>query len=235
MPREARVKDNYGVYHIRQQSSGHRDLFENDRDRNKFLSILSSSKEKNNFKIYGYCLIKGDIYHLIINCNGADISKIMKEINIKFALYADASAPIFKDRYKSELIRSKESLMTLLKEIHENGRKIESNYNSYCFYDENSLGTTFLLDIEDLKSLPEDCRSINGRADNCMTTLAKAKKELNHIASLANMDVDELLKDKLGRNDLIKEFRKNSTLSLKELGVVFGNLSESTICKILNN
>ncbi|HCW73194.1 MAG TPA: hypothetical protein DHM90_04710 [Clostridiaceae bacterium] len=48
------------------------------------------------------------------------------------------------------------------------------------------------------------------------------------------MSLTELLKEKELRNELILKFRKNSTLSLKELGSLFGGLSESSICKILN-
>lgn len=235
MARQARVKDNFGVYHIRQQGNFHRNLFDDDRDRNKFLAIVSSSREKNDFKLYGYCLANPNRFQLIINSNGADISKIMQEINIKFALYLDSSLPIFKDRYKSKLIRDKETLMSILEKMHKDGREMASGYNSYCFYDENELRTTFLLDIEDLESLPADCKSIDRQDGNCISNLSQAKAQLNNIAKLENANIDELLKDKQRRNKLIKEFRRNSTLTLKELGLVFGNLSESTICKILNN
>jgi DNA-directed RNA polymerase specialized sigma subunit len=44
--------------------------------------------------------------------------------------------------------------------------------------------------------------------------------------------MDELLRDKKRRNDLIKVIRKNSSLSLKELGELFGGLSESRISRI---
>jgi DNA-directed RNA polymerase specialized sigma subunit len=43
-----------------------------------------------------------------------------------------------------------------------------------------------------------------------------------------------LIKNKEERNKMIKHFRKNSTLSLKEIGSIFGGLSESSICKILS-
>ena len=235
MARQARVKDKFGVYHISQEGSGHRNLFENDNDRNEFLSIVSNSKEKNDFKLYGYCLVKPNSYQLIINSDGADISRIMQEINIKFALYLDSSLPIFNDRYKSNLIRSKDKLMSILEEMHINGRKAAGDYNSYCFYDENELRTTFLLDQEDLDSLPDDCRSIERRDKSHIGNLSQAEAQLNRIAKLENTSLEELLRDRPRRNNLIKEFRKNSTLTLRELGQVFGNLSESTISKILNN
>lgn len=234
MARKARIKDNFGVYHISQEGNDHRDLFEDDRDRNELLSIVSSSKENNDFKLYGYCLANSNRYRLIINSNGADISKIMQEINIKFALYLDSSLPVFKDRYKSNLIGDKETLISILEEMHINGKKVSSSYNSYCFYDENELQSTFLLDIEDLESLPEDCKSTDNQDKDCISTLSQAKRRLNDMAKAEKISLEDILKDKARRNKLIKDFRRNSTLTLKELGEVFGNLSESTICKILN-
>jgi hypothetical protein len=43
-----------------------------------------------------------------------------------------------------------------------------------------------------------------------------------------------MLLNKAIRNELIKEFRQNSTLSLNEIGDLFGGISASGICKILN-
>lgn len=235
MARQARIKDYFGIYHIRQRCNEHTILFKDDIDRNEFLSIVLASKEKNDFKLYGYCLANPKGYQLIINSNGADISRIMQEINIRYALYLDLSLPVFKDRYKSELISDKEALMSILEEMHTKGREVASNYNSYCFYDEIQLQTTFLIDKEDLRSLPADCKSINKQNNECIRSISQAKERLNHLAKLESKNLEELLKDKEGRNMLIKEFRRNSTLTLKELGLVFGNLSESTICKVLNS
>ena len=44
----------------------------------------------------------------------------------------------------------------------------------------------------------------------------------------------EIYKDKSLRNTYIHFFRKHSILSLRDLGLLFGGLSESTVCKILN-
>ena len=60
-----------------------------------------------------------------------------------------------------------------------------------------------------------------------------AKDKLETIATERGLTLDELLKNKSLRNELIRLFRKHSTLSLKQLGELFGNLSESTISKLL--
>ena len=236
MPRTAREKDDYGIYYINQQGIKGRTLFNDDIDRDKFLSILTTSKEKNNFKLYAYCLTNPNEYHLLINANGSDISKIMKEINIGYAMYVNYSSYIYKDRYKSVLIIDKENLLSILSKIHELSKKIDSIYNSYCFYNKDNLSTTELLDKEDLELLTDDgCFVLNTDCKNCIKTLDKGIAKFNEIAQSKNLTTEQLLSNKSIRNDLIRQFRRNSTLSLRELGNIFGGLSESTICKILNN
>lgn len=235
MPRTARAKDDYGIYYIKQQGIKGNNLFNDDIDRDKFLSILTMSKVKNDFKLYAYCLTNPNEYHLLINANGSDISKIMKEINISYAIYFNHASSIYKDRFKSVLIKDKENLILILSQIHELSKKIDSIYNSYCFYNKENLSNTELLDKEDLESLTDDCYLRNTDCNNCIKTLEKGIAKFNEIAQSQNLTKEELLSNKSIRNVLIKQFRKNSTLSLKELGNIFGGLSESAICKILKN
>jgi uncharacterized protein YnzC (UPF0291/DUF896 family) len=65
--------------------------------------------------------------------------------------------------------------------------------------------------------------------------LDTASDKLKKIANNKGLSIDEAIEDRALRNELIKTFRKNSTLSLKTLGKLFGGLSESSISKILNN
>lgn len=237
MPRLARIKDEFGIYYITQLGGSDRNLFENEKDRNKFLSILMEAKGKNDFKLYGYCIAKENEYHLIINANGSDISKIMKGINISYAMYVNAPGCLYRDRYKSQLIKDKFSLMEILSNIHTEGKKINNIYNSYCLYNKDSLFESRLVDQGDLELLEdeENCLHQKNDCQSCMRSPDEARNKLNEIAESKGINLRELLKDKPARNQLIREFRKNSILSLRELGQVFGGLSESSVCKILNS
>lgn len=234
MPRTARDKDLYGIYYISQSSAKGVKLFSNDTDRENFLSILSKSKNINDFRLYAYCLADPDKYHLIVCTNGSDISKIMKEINIGYAMYLNIPAPIYKDRYKSQLIKNKEDLLSIIDRIHATGKKTNSQYNSYCFFNGENVDDG-LLDIVDLNNLEEadDCLVSISKSTDCIRTKEEAIRELERLANCKNITIDSMFKDKPLRNSIIRDFRKNSTLSLKELGEVFGGLSESSICKIL--
>lgn len=215
MPRTPRIKNAYGIYYVSQKSSSGLPLFHNEEDRQRFLSILLGSREKNNWKLYGYCITNSNEYHLIIDANGSDISKIMKGINISYALYArQAGTPggLYKERYKSTLIQDRDTLVHLLCRIHE---KSETD----------NCGV--LDDCSDCFRLPPKC-------SNCIESLEEAFGRLEKTASAKGVTVAVLLEDKRVRNNLIVEYRRQSTLSLKELGDAFGGLTESSICKIIH-
>lgn len=229
MARKARIKDPYGTFHITQSGGGQKLLFEKEEDRTQFLEILKKAQLQFQFKLYAYCLLSDNQYHLVMDLNGADMSKVMKSINIGYAMYKDQKEPLFKDRYKSELLKETEDAEDVVRSLHKNG-VTGSLWNSYCTYDKESpLKLDWISPIENSadKKDTSPCR-------NCMETLKEAEVKLKEFSLERGLPLEDLLKDKEIRNDLILKFRKNSTLSLKELGILFGGLSESSICKILS-
>ncbi len=244
MARKAREAEVYGLYHIYQLGSDQRALFTSHLDRQKFLEILSKARQKFGFKLFAYCIKNPDQYHLIVDTNGTDLSKMMKSINIAYAMYAKCEGKLFKDRYKSEVIESSEALREIMKILHKDTPSNE--YNSYCVY-ESQVDSKMLIDIEPLSILTDEqvaledvdtiCQRNNHHqiyCENCIKDLEEAQNVLVDKASKEGHLLSEVYKDKIIRNEYIHYFRKNSILSLKELGLLFGGLSESTICKILN-
>jgi len=255
MARKAREKSVFGTYLIKQYGGGCRQLFLDDKDRDRFISIVKKAKSKFGFRLYAYCLDDNDAYELIIYDNGGDISKIMKSINISYGMYAACEGKLFRDRYKSILIEDFPTLLKLTREVHKDD---ESPWSSYCVYSDISEDPFGIIDMDDLLHLVnEDIEiaksSILGYLDGdkeniicdskmtfcddnqkCMTCSEAALTKLEEIASDRGLSVEALLKDKPERNKLIRSFRRESTLSLKDLGRLFGGLSESTVCKILN-
>lgn len=220
MARKARIKNEFGIFHIVQQGGNCRMLFESDDDRKKFLSIVERSKDKFNFILHGYCLLNHNSYDLIIDVNGGDLSKIMKSINIAYAMYAKCDGKLFSDRYKSTLLESEVELYEAKSQLKASKLVIEidSDYNM-CF-DNISPIELSTLDLDD--------------CDNCIKCINTAAQKLETILTDKDLSISDLNSDKELRNQLIKSFRKSSTLSLKALGELFGGLSESSISKILN-
>jgi REP-associated tyrosine transposase len=226
MSRKARIKDDYGIFYIYQQSANHRDMFECDLDREQFLTILARTQKKFQFKLYAFCILSHDEYHLVMDVNGGDLSSIMKSINITYAMYTKCNGKLFKDRYKSKLLNSNAEIIEVVKTIQNNYQQ-QSLRNSYCSFNGLTPLNIEFLQISD-GAFTTDCT-------DCIHSITEAKEKLNTIAKNENKVLSELMNDKVFRNQLIQDFRKHSTLSLKDLGIVFGGLSESSICKILNS
>jgi|SRR6056297_536095 len=257
MSREAREKSSFGTYYIKQIGSPDVNLFDDDIERKKFIEIIKKSKKKFDFKLYGYSLDNLNSYELIIFDNGSDISNIMKSINISYSIYKKTSVKLFKDRYKSKIIKDYYDLLNTSKKIHCRGK--ESKWNSCCEYTiEKKEGS--LLDIEDIlrvfnfkdmdsaevyknylnEKISEEeilCDKNIVLCDNirdCINTIKEAEIKLENILDKKGYTFKELIKNKEERNKIIRHFRKSSTLSLKEIGIIFGGLSESSVCKILS-
>jgi hypothetical protein len=221
MARKARKLDAFGIYAIHQSASDIRPLFLDDADRIKFLRILRQTKMRFKFKLYAYCIKASTHYDLIIDANGSDVSKVMKSINIAYAMYVGAEGKLFKDRYKSELLSESD----LVKE------KIK------LFLDEQ-VDCDHLQAIESVKEVIDvyaENTTVAENCENCIQDMDTAILKLAEIARYRQCPVGSLLKDKITRDQLILDFRRSSTLSLKELGEIFGGLSESTVCKILKD
>ncbi len=84
MARIRRYKREDGIYHIIVRSISEIQVFKNDMDKNIYLSQMKHYKEIYDFKVYAYCIMSNHA-HFIIDSNGADISKIMHGLNLKYA------------------------------------------------------------------------------------------------------------------------------------------------------
>lgn len=236
--RSARIKDDYGIFHISQFSKD-KDIFNSNDDRDKFLDILKKAKEKFNFLIYAFCITKSDQYHIIINTNGSDISKIMKSINISYCMYKCSEDKLFKDRYKSRMIENYVDLIETVTALHED-QTDGSLWNSYCSYSVKDSVLGDMIDVidtgkEDKESDEYFSKLIKCDSGNCIKSVPEAMEKILALCNSKSISFTELLKDKSLRNQLIKDMRSSSTLSLKEIGEIFGGIGESTVSKIINS
>lgn len=244
MARKAREKILYGTYLISQTSGADQPMFRNDQDRVAFLDIVKKVKEKLDFHLYGYCLLSDSEYRLLIFDNGADLSKIMKAINIRYAMYAKCEGKLYRDRYKSQLLIDYRGLLETAQSVYGTDRHCEWNQFSALL---DGTGHSNLLD-----PIPnqETYRPylMNGQASDavcdrnlplcekggtCHKSRQEVEEALRKEAEKKGMDYHSLITDKEWRDQMICRIRKESTLSLKAIGKIFG-LSESAVCKIIN-
>ena len=137
MPREVRKKSKSGMYHIILRGVNRQDIFYEETDKQKFLSILLKQQLELHFSLYAYCLMDNHV-HILIKENLAEIDKLIKikELRIK-----DSKV------YKKELdfnLPSEPTIDLIMKKIA----------SSYAVYFNKSYGRVGHLFQERYKSEP---------------------------------------------------------------------------------
>lgn len=216
MVRTARIKSEYGIFHLWQTSPKGQNLFEDEGDRHHFLQILDRLSSQFAFRRIAYCLTSDEGYHLILALEGTDLSKLMKSLNIGYAMYKKADGPLFRDRYKSKVLENEMEIQAVISQLS-------------C---QNDKGTW-----QELKPLLTDMalKSDEAHCKDCLKDYESTLNWLRARAEAQGLSYECLLKDKEVRNAYMLDVRRKSTLSLKEIGLLFGGLSESTVCKLLKN
>lgn len=143
MPRCAREKSYDSMYHIMCKANAGAPLFMDRRDKDRYLYLIRKYQKKHLFKVYAYCLMTTHV-HIIVNCNGADISTIMHGINQSYAQYFNTRhhsyGHVFHDRFKSKIINDDRYLINLSAYIHNNPTDIKGYKNCPEKFYYSSLG-----------------------------------------------------------------------------------------------
>ncbi|WP_373897631.1 transposase [Haloimpatiens sp. FM7315] len=159
MARTSRIKFNGAIYHVMVRSISEIDLFNEDVDKEKYLSEMRISQIMYKFKVYGYCMMNNHA-HFIIDANGADISKIMQGLNFKYASWFNAKykrhGHLFQDRFKSKIVDTNRYLIALSAYIHNNPINIKGYENRPEKYKYSSLAVYLGLKKDETGILDED-------------------------------------------------------------------------------
>lgn len=209
MPRAARTKHTEGYFSIDQSASEGLDLFRDEADRCYFLDLLRRAQRQQGFVLLAYCMKQARAYQLVVQLKGADLSKLMKSLNISYAMYRKAEQSLFKDRFKSRQLASADEAAEAIGQLTCK-REGHSEWTQYCVAAELT---------------PEQSA--------CLLSLKEAQAWLEKQLASEGILLSDLKKDKERRNRLMLELRRQSSLGLKEIGLVFGGLSESSVCKVL--
>ena len=124
--RAPREESSSSIYHIVARGSGRQLIFEDDCDREDFLTILGRTSMKYGIEILGWCLM-GNHVHLLLMAPIDEISKAMQVLLCTYALHFNEKAGrcghLFQERFKSEPIEDDEYLLCALRYIHFNPEK----------------------------------------------------------------------------------------------------------------
>ena len=116
---------------------------------------------------------------------------------------------------------------TILGHISNIRNRAISEYKRYVTLQEDYTNYT----LSSLLSTPEGFMKENGKF---IATIEEALVEFNRLLLEQNIPKEECLRNKEKRNEIIRYLRKNSSLTLKELGFLLGGISESRVSRILN-
>ncbi len=116
MSRPIRIEFPNALYHVTSRGDRREDIFEDDQDRQTFLSTLKQVGAQFNWICYAWCLMDNH-YHLLIQTPDGNLSKGMRQLN---GVYTQASnrryrrvGHLFQGRFKAILVDSDAYLLEL--------------------------------------------------------------------------------------------------------------------------
>ena len=80
MARPLRIEFSGALYHVTSRGDRREAIYEDDEDRQRFISVLSDVIEQMNWLCHAYCLMTNH-YHLVIETPGGNLSKGMRQLN----------------------------------------------------------------------------------------------------------------------------------------------------------
>ena len=123
MPRKQREWFPGAAYHIMCRGNHRSEIYRDDDDRQVYLAVLKETLEKYPFYLLSYCLMSNHV-HLHIETIDIDPGKIMKHLNMKYAIFFNNKynfvGHLFQGRYRSETIETDSHNLQTSKYIHLN-------------------------------------------------------------------------------------------------------------------
>ena len=123
MPRQARLDVPGALHHIMVRGINKSAIFDDDRDRQKFLERLGQNIIEAKCAIYAWVLMTNHV-HLLFKSGGKGISTVMRKLLTWYAIYYNRrhkrTGHLFENRYKSILCDEDNYLLALIRYIHLN-------------------------------------------------------------------------------------------------------------------
>ncbi len=239
MPRSSREKSINGTYHVMLRGINQQQIFEDNEDYEKFLSILSYCKTISKFELFAYCLM-GNHIHLLIKEGKEPLELLMKRIAVRFVYWYNIKysrvGHLFQDRYKSEPVDDDSYCLTVVRYIHQNPVKaglcqkveeyIYSSFNEF-YKESNLLDIGFTLDLISLDDFAEynnlDTWDICLDVETTKTvrlTDEQAKEYIELISGCKN--VSEFQQVNIGKRDKYLSMMRKYGLSIRQISRLTG-------------
>jgi REP element-mobilizing transposase RayT len=125
MPRLPRSElSTYTYFQICAKGNNGQELFLDDQDRTRYLSLIEKYRLQYDMPCFAYCLMTNHI-HLLLRCPSVQtLSKIMQRIQIAYVVYFNRrhsrKGHLFQDRFESWVIKNEQHLFATKEYIENN-------------------------------------------------------------------------------------------------------------------
>lgn len=143
MPRGPRVSSVSGFYHVSARGTGRVNIFEDDSDRYRFLTLLQDKLGGQDISLCAWCLMSNH-FHLMVDDPRGALSESMKALLISYAKYFNGKTGrvghLFQNRFTSVPVDNDTQAILLADYIHLNpvkaglGRAEDYRWSSYSAY-----------------------------------------------------------------------------------------------------
>lgn len=120
MTRPLRIEFEGALYHVTARGDRREAIYEDDEDRESFLSILGTVIEQFNWVCHAYCLMSNH-YHLVIETPDGNLSKGMRQLNGVFTQASNRryrrNGHLFQGRFKAILVDQNDYLLELTRYV----------------------------------------------------------------------------------------------------------------------
>jgi putative transposase len=230
MPRRAREKSSYAIYHVISRSISEVMLFIDNSDKAYYLKLLKRYLDRYRCSLYAYCLMSNHI-HLHLDTKGFDISTFMHSLNTAYVRYFnkkyDRHGHLFQGRFGSRILYNEAYNLAVSAYIHNNpkdmpeyaGREEDYEFSSYGIY----LGTMpdyyDIIDKSFIKSLfgiEENNRF--ARHYHEFVLLRKGALDISDVSNMPDAPNETAASDILPDSDTC-EYISGRTVLIRELAV----------------
>lgn len=123
MARKLRVEYPGAIYHITHRGNGRRRIFNDDRDRERFLVRLAESADTYNIRVFMFCLMSNHV-HLVCETPQGNISRFMQSLITGYTVYFNLKnkhcGHLFQGRFGAKLVEGDSYLLSLTRYVHLN-------------------------------------------------------------------------------------------------------------------
>jgi REP element-mobilizing transposase RayT len=129
MARPLRIDYPGSWHHVTSRGNERKNIFRDDRDRLKFLEILTDNLDRYHVQLHGYVLMANH-FHLLLKSMEGNLKHFMQRFNTSYTVYFNRRhhriGHLFQGRYKAILVQADAYLLELSRYIHLNPVRIRS-------------------------------------------------------------------------------------------------------------